>query len=121
MCEHARVVRAPTLAFFAAVALAACTVDTNPSGLQATPPGSGPVIVFDVLHRPLPDIPLVPTGGVGIEQVIAVVRPANTRAIAMVRRLGMEWVGETDKYHSLRLQVYRLRPADLAPPAYPLQ
>jgi len=57
----------------------------------------------------------------GIEQVIAVVRPANTRAIAMVRRLGMEWVGETDKYHSLRLQVYRLRPADLAPPAYPVQ
>jgi hypothetical protein len=39
----------------------------------------------------------------------------------MVRRLGMEWVGETDKYHSLRLQVYRLRPADLAPPGYPLQ
>jgi RimJ/RimL family protein N-acetyltransferase len=57
----------------------------------------------------------------GIEQVIAVVRPANTRAMAMVRRLGMEWVGETDKYHTLRLQVYRLRPADLAPPAYPLQ
>ena len=57
----------------------------------------------------------------GIEQVIAVVRPANTRAIAMVRRLGMEWVGETDKYHSLRLQVYRLGPADLAPPGYPLQ
>ena len=52
----------------------------------------------------------------GIEQVIAVVRPANTRAIAMVRRLGMEWVGETDKYHSLRLQVYRLRPADLGLP-----
>ena len=55
----------------------------------------------------------------GIEQVIAVVRPANPRATAMVRRLGMEWVGETDKYHSLHLQVYRLRPADLTPPTYP--
>lgn len=50
----------------------------------------------------------------GIEQVIAVVRPANARAEAMVRRLGMEWTGETAKYHGLHLQQYRLRPADLA-------
>jgi RimJ/RimL family protein N-acetyltransferase len=50
----------------------------------------------------------------GIEQVIAVVRPANSRAAAMVRRMGMEWVGETEKYHHLRLQEYRLRPGDLA-------
>jgi RimJ/RimL family protein N-acetyltransferase len=50
----------------------------------------------------------------GLEQVIAVVRPANARAVATVRRIGMEWVGETEKYHNLRLQVYRLRPADLA-------
>jgi RimJ/RimL family protein N-acetyltransferase len=50
----------------------------------------------------------------GIEQVIALVRPANTRAAAMVQRMGMEWVGETEKYHNLRLQEYRLRPGDLA-------
>jgi RimJ/RimL family protein N-acetyltransferase len=49
----------------------------------------------------------------GIEQVIALVRPANTRALAMVRRIGMDWVGETEKYHNLRLQVFRLRPGDL--------
>jgi RimJ/RimL family protein N-acetyltransferase len=49
----------------------------------------------------------------GLEQVIAVVRPANTRAIAVVRRIGMEWIGETEKYHNLRLQEYHLRPADL--------
>jgi len=49
----------------------------------------------------------------GIEQVIALVRPANTRAAATVRRIGMEWVGETEKYHGLRLQQYRLRPGDL--------
>jgi RimJ/RimL family protein N-acetyltransferase len=49
----------------------------------------------------------------GIEQVIALVRPANSRAEAMVRRLGMEWVGETEKYHDLRLQEWRLRPGDL--------
>jgi RimJ/RimL family protein N-acetyltransferase len=52
----------------------------------------------------------------GIEQVIALVRPANTRAGATVRRIGMEWVGETEKYHGLRLQEYRLRPGDLAAP-----
>ncbi len=49
----------------------------------------------------------------GLEQVVAVVRPANTRAVATVRRIGMEWIGETEKYHNLRLQEYRLRPADL--------
>jgi RimJ/RimL family protein N-acetyltransferase len=49
----------------------------------------------------------------GIEQVIAVVRPTNARATATVRRIGMEWVGETEKYHNLRLQQFRLRPADL--------
>jgi RimJ/RimL family protein N-acetyltransferase len=52
----------------------------------------------------------------GLEQVIALVRPANARAAAMVRRMGMEWVGETEKYHLLRLQEYRLRPGDLTGP-----
>jgi len=51
----------------------------------------------------------------GIDEVLAVVRPANRRAEAAVRRIGMEWVGETEKYYHLRLQVYRLRPADLQP------
>ena len=49
----------------------------------------------------------------GIEQVIALVRPTNARADGTVRRIGMEWIGETEKYHGLRLQVYRLRPGDL--------
>jgi RimJ/RimL family protein N-acetyltransferase len=49
----------------------------------------------------------------GLEQVIAVVRPSNVRATATVRRMGMEWIGETEKYHNLRLQAYRLRPTDL--------
>jgi RimJ/RimL family protein N-acetyltransferase len=49
----------------------------------------------------------------GIEQVIALVRPTNTRAAATVGRIGMDWVGETEKYHGLRLQEYRLRPGDL--------
>ncbi|HEU4425453.1 MAG TPA: GNAT family N-acetyltransferase, partial [Pilimelia sp.] len=54
--------------------------------------------------------------GEGIEQVIALVRPANTRAAGTVQRIGMEWVGETEKYYNLRLQEYRLRPGDLTAP-----
>jgi RimJ/RimL family protein N-acetyltransferase len=52
----------------------------------------------------------------GLEQVIAVMRRSNARAAATVRRIGMEWVGETEKYHRLRLQQYRLRPGDLKTP-----
>jgi RimJ/RimL family protein N-acetyltransferase len=48
-----------------------------------------------------------------IDEVFAVVRPGNARAAATARRNGMSWVGETDKYYGLTLQVYRLRPADL--------
>lgn len=46
-------------------------------------------------------------------ELFAVMRPANERAEKVARRLGMQWVGETNKYYDLRLQVYRLRPPDL--------
>jgi RimJ/RimL family protein N-acetyltransferase len=49
----------------------------------------------------------------GYDEILAVARPGNTRAQATARRIGMEWVGETEKYYGLRLQVFRLRPADL--------
>jgi len=49
----------------------------------------------------------------GLDEVFAVARSANERALATARRIGMEWVGETDKYHGTLLQVFRLRPADL--------
>ena len=45
--------------------------------------------------------------------MFALARPANERAEAAARRLGMTWVGETDKYYDLRLNVYRLRHSDL--------
>ncbi|WP_216208744.1 GNAT family N-acetyltransferase [Amycolatopsis aidingensis] len=48
-----------------------------------------------------------------VDELFAVVRPGNTRAAATVRRNGMHWVGETDKYFGLMLQLFRLRPADL--------
>ncbi|MFW5418394.1 GNAT family N-acetyltransferase [Nocardiopsis sp. CNT-189] len=49
----------------------------------------------------------------GLEELFAVARPDNERAAATARRLGMEWVGETDKYYGTRLTVFRMRPADL--------
>ncbi|WP_037842482.1 GNAT family N-acetyltransferase [Streptomyces sp. NRRL F-5126] len=49
----------------------------------------------------------------GEEEVFAVVRPKNTRGARAARRIGMEWVGETEKYYGLRLQVFRLRKGDL--------
>jgi ribosomal-protein-alanine N-acetyltransferase len=53
-----------------------------------------------------------------VDEVFALARPANERAENAARRLGMTWVGETDKYYDLRLNVYRLRSSDvLADPA----
>ncbi len=48
------------------------------------------------------------------EELFAVVLPHNTRAIATIERLGMEWVGETTKYYDRTLQVYRIRPSDVS-------
>jgi RimJ/RimL family protein N-acetyltransferase len=55
----------------------------------------------------------------GFDEVLAVARVTNARAGATARRIGMEWVGETEKYYGLRLQVFRLRPADLDRPPHP--
>ncbi|WP_329460634.1 GNAT family N-acetyltransferase [Streptomyces sp. NBC_01497] len=57
----------------------------------------------------------------GADELFAVVRPRNERGAATAKRVGMEWVGETDKYYGLRLQVYRVRKSDLDPsdPAHP--
>lgn len=49
----------------------------------------------------------------GEDEVFAVVRHNNDRGAHAARRIGMEWVGETEKYYDLRLQVFRLRKADL--------
>jgi len=55
----------------------------------------------------------------GEDEVFAVVRPRNTKGVATARRVGMEWVGETEKYYDLRLQVFRLRKGELDVTALP--
>jgi RimJ/RimL family protein N-acetyltransferase len=47
-----------------------------------------------------------------VDELFAVARPNNKRAIATAKRLGMQWVGETDKYYDLNLQVYRMRASE---------
>ena len=47
-------------------------------------------------------------------ELFALVDSDNSRAAATARRIGMEWVGESAKYHGTHLQVFRLRPDDLA-------
>lgn len=49
----------------------------------------------------------------GVDELFSVVRPNNVRGVATAKRIGMEWVGETEKYHGLRLQVYRIQTAEL--------
>lgn len=49
----------------------------------------------------------------GMPELFAVSRPHNSPAIRVAKRLGMQWVGETDKYYDLLLQVYRVRAAEL--------
>jgi RimJ/RimL family protein N-acetyltransferase len=48
-----------------------------------------------------------------VNELFAVARPKNIRAIATAERLGMSWVGETSKYYGMTLQVFRIRPGDL--------
>ena len=55
----------------------------------------------------------------GVEELFAVVRPRNTRGARTATSIGMEWVGETEKYYDLRLQVYRLRKGELDVPQLP--
>lgn len=49
----------------------------------------------------------------GIEEVFAVVRPGNSRSRAVAQRIGMEYVGRTEKYYNVEQELYRLRPGDL--------
>lgn len=53
----------------------------------------------------------------GTPELLAVAHATNSKGISLARRLGMEWVGETDKYYAMRLQVFRLRASDLEPNA----
>jgi RimJ/RimL family protein N-acetyltransferase len=48
----------------------------------------------------------------GVPEVFAVVYPENTASQAVCRRLGMESIGETDRWYGIRCLAFRIRPAD---------
>ncbi len=50
----------------------------------------------------------------GVQELYALVGPQNDRAAATAQRIGMDLIGETDKYHRQHLNLYRLRHDDLA-------
>jgi RimJ/RimL family protein N-acetyltransferase len=52
----------------------------------------------------------------GLDEIFAVVRPRNVKGAATAPRVGMEWVGVTEEYYNLTLDVYRLRRGDLDMP-----
>src|SRR5580692_12922982 len=74
----------------AGAVIASCTGDTIPVPLQATPPGTGPTVVFDVSQRPFPIIPLPndvatfpdPTSRTGLRINASLVAPTHIETVA---------------------------------------
>ena len=77
------------ITLFALLALS-CSVDEAPAGLKRTPPGEGPVIRFNVMQKPLPDIPMPndvatwpdPTSRTGLRLNPSLVAPTNIEHVA---------------------------------------
>jgi RimJ/RimL family protein N-acetyltransferase len=46
----------------------------------------------------------------GLGEVYAVVRPDNTKSLAVCRRLGMEALGRTSRYYETELELFSARP-----------
>ena len=44
----------------------------------------------------------------GLDEVFAVVRPENAASLAVCRRLGMEPLGQTDRYYETTLELFRI-------------
>jgi hypothetical protein len=77
-------------AAFVASAPVGCAIDGIPGGLRATPPGSGPQVVFDLLRRPLPEIPFPndiatiadPTSRTGVRINASMIAPTQMESAA---------------------------------------
>jgi hypothetical protein len=109
----------------AAVAAIACSVDTIPNGLRATPPGTGPQVVFDLLKRPLPEIPFPndiatfadPTSRTGRRINASLVAPTHSEHIA---RMGFDELEGWGTFAPVAVSFTRGEGTDLATPAIDL-
>jgi len=54
----------------------------------------------------------------GADEIFAVLRAENRQGAATAHRVGMDWVGRTEKYSGAQLEVYRLRRGDRGLPAW---
>src|SRR5581483_10866733 len=88
-------------AFAAIVLLAACDVDSIPDGAMRTPGGTGPRVVFDVLCRPLPEIPQPndvaafpdPTSRTGVRINASLASPTRLETVARTGFCSLEGWG----------------------------
>jgi len=85
------------------VAAGGCEVDTAPDSLRRTPQGDGPTVKFDLVHRPLPEIPLPndvatfadPTSRTGRRVNVSLVAPTHMERVAREAFSTMEGWGVT--------------------------
>jgi hypothetical protein len=88
-------------AALACCAASACIFDEAPQGLRRTPPGPGATVRFDMLHKPLPDIPIPndlatwpdPTSRTGLRINASLIAPTEIETIARKRFSEMEGWG----------------------------
>jgi len=96
----------------------ACTMDTIPTGLQATPPGGGPLVQFDLTALPLPNIPVPndvatfadPTSRTGRRLNVSLIAPTDLEQDARNGFSEMEGWGTFAP-----ISVSFTRPSDIAP------
>lgn len=80
---------------------ASCVMDRAPSGLRRTPDGPGPLVRFDLAHKPLPEIPLPndvatwadPTSRTGLRLNASLVAPTAIEEKARLQFSKMEGWG----------------------------
>jgi len=109
----------------AACAAIACSVDTIPTGLRATPPGTGPLVVFDLMKRPLPEIPFPndiatfadPTSRTGRRINASLVAPTHSEHVA---RMGFDELEGWGTFAPIAVSFKRGEGTDLATPAIDL-
>ncbi|MEO8878365.1 MAG: hypothetical protein ABI461_22430, partial [Polyangiaceae bacterium] len=85
----------------AAIFAVGCGIDTAPNDLRSTPPGNGPTVVFDLSHRPLPNIPVPndiatiadPSSRTGVRLNVSMVAPTHLEESARAGFAEMEGWG----------------------------
>ncbi len=115
----------PALALVVPLAALSCSVDQAPAGLARALPGDGPVVRFDISHKPLPDIPMPndigtwpdPSSRTGLRLNPSVLAPTSIEHVAREKFGELEgWA----TYGWLSVGFDKNNPADRSTPAIDL-